>query len=222
MSDNHFDNSDWQLGMSLPSRKETHSKKKKSKKNPPAPAAPQARRESEPPGRELNLQPERSLTLEPDKNVLPSESVVENDVAIAELAQAASEVAATALAEGVSEEERDLLWGGDEDEDGPVLTVRQRLLLFVLVPLVMLAVLIWGKIAYVHQVPELVRANVPAYASGEGFLVIKPWWFGPPVYKLDSYPPANDFTMYQTKMGNHAPLVVDPFVLWRFQQDILN
>ena len=213
MSDNHFDNSDWQLGMYLPSRKETHGKKKKSKEKPPVPSALQKRSEPKP----SHVQSGAAM------DVQQSEPVVGNDVAIAEMAQASAEVAAaTALSEGVTAEERDLLWGDDEDEDGPLLSVRQRLLLFVLVPLVILAVFIWGKIAYVHQVPELVRDNVPAYASGEGFLVIKPWWFGPPVYELDAYPQTNDFTMYQTKMGDHAPLVEDPIVLWRFQQDILN
>jgi hypothetical protein len=197
MSDNHLDNSDWQLGMSLPSRKETHSKKKKSKDKHKSSSASAAPSEPEPPRRELNLQPE--------------------------LAQARAEVGtAAALSGTVSAEERDMLWGDDENEDGPILTKWQRLLLFVVVPVVILGVVAWGKIAYVHHVPQLVRDNVPAYASGEGFLVIKPWWFGPPVYELDSYPQTNDFTMYQTKMGDYATLVEDPFVLWRFQKDILN
>ncbi|MGB8955579.1 MAG: hypothetical protein WCC10_09405 [Tumebacillaceae bacterium] len=275
MSD-HFDNSDWQLGMSLPSRKETHSKKKNSKDKHKSPSAPVAPREPEPPRRELNLQPERALTLEPEKKPLresareldlkiqpesstdlqplrpkiesvtpaqesqwqaetvsnaeqsqvqspplQAEPGVDNVAASAELAQARAEVAtATALSGNVTEEERDMLWG--DDEDGPILTRWQRLLLFVVVPVVILGVIVWGKIAYVHHVPQLVRDNVPAYASGEGFLVVKPWWFGPPVYELGSYPQANDFPMYQTRMGDHAPLVDDPFVLWRFQQDILS
>lgn len=287
MSDNHFDNSDWHLGMSLPSRKETHSKKKKSKDKQKSPSAPAAPSVPEQPRRELNLQPQRALTFEPEKKPLresarelelkiqpesnpdlqqlqpqtesvtpvpvqepqwqtesawivqesqlqsgaaspvqsPShtEPVVGYTGARAELAQAAAEMsAATALSGGVTAEERDMLWSGDEDEDGPILTKWQRLLLFVVVPVVILGVLVWGKIAYVHHVPQLVRDNVPAYASGEGFLVIKPWWFGPPIYDLDSYPQTNDFTMYQTKMGDYAPLVEDPFVLKRFQQDILN
>ena len=183
-----FDNSDWQPGMPLPSRKETHSKKKKSKEAKQEPVAPQPQ------------QPQ----LEEPRVAVQQESA-----------------AAVGLVGDVTAEERDWLLGENDDEDGSILTIWQRLLLFVAVPLVLLGVLIWGKIAYVHQVPDLVRDNVPAYSSGEGFLVLKPWWFGPPIYQLDSYPQANDFKMYQIRMGDHAPLVEDPYVLWTFPEDIL-
>jgi hypothetical protein len=194
MSD-HFDNSGWQPGMPLPSRKETHGKKKKSK-------------DAKLPSDTRHPQPAEHRVAESRPQAAAGAPAQESAAAM------------SGVVSDVTQEERDLLWAELED-DGSVLTVWQRLLLFVAVPLVLLGVLVWGKIAYVHQVPDLVRDNVSAYSSGEGFLVIKPWWFGPPVYKLDSYPQANEFQMYQIRMGDHGKLLEEPYVLWTFQQDLL-
>jgi hypothetical protein len=60
--------------------------------------------------------------------------------------------------------------------------------------------------------------------------VLKPWWFGPPVFALDKYqvPPteytltkAEYFNRYKIELGDYASIVEAPKVLWTFQTDIL-
>ncbi len=135
---------------------------------------------------------------------------------------AAAMVAELAGSERTAEEadEKEL----DDEEMEPMVGKWTYRLLLIFVPLIVIAVLIYGKIGYVHDVPPLVRENVEAYEQGEGFLVLKPWWFGPPVYKLDEYVsgPSTTFHQFQLNLRDFAGIVEKPIVLWQFEQDFLD
>lgn len=121
----------------------------------------------------------------------------------------------------------DELISDEADQEGdlqPFFSRWQRVLIWSGTILVVLFVLAWGKIGYVHHVPDLVRQNVTAYDRGPAFLIIKPWWFGPPVIDLTEYTRSGetpDWDIYRARLGDYAGVVDNPEVLWYFQEDIL-
>lgn len=159
------------------------------------------------------------------KRQLELRAVSDEAAPLQELQAAQEQVAATAAvltpADVPSEPAR--TEDEDDEETEPVIGKWTYRLLLTFVPILLLLVLAYGKLGYVHQVPDLVRQNVTAYEQGEGFLILKPWWFGPPVYKLDSYlsGPDTTFPQYQLNLHDFAAIVDQPIVLWRFQDDFL-
>ena len=118
----------------------------------------------------------------------------------------------------------------DEDENRGFFKTWQWYLLMTFTPIIIVLVVAYGKIGYVHAIPDSVRDQVPAYRHGEGFVVLKPWWFGPPVFTLDEYQiepgPATEtaeewFDRYKVELGDYRGIVEDPQVLWSVQTDPL-
>lgn len=211
MSRRNWDHSEWHEGMTLPSRKETHRRTK--------------------------------LKQKPAKL-----SKAQDRVALQEMQQARAEATATSVVEGaswreefasgemgsLSDEERDLLWGSASsngerssvvmEEVPPFFSVRQRVLLWIGTVCILLFIFAWGKLAYVHHIPDLVRHQVPAYQHNAAYLVLKPWWFGPPVLDFTSYTRDSahlDWEIYKARLGDYASIVESPHVLWSFSTDLL-
>lgn len=111
----------------------------------------------------------------------------------------------------------------EEEDSAPVFAKWKIALLIVLTPIVLVVILAWGKLAYVHQVPAFVQQQVPAYQQGKGFLILKPWWFGPPIFTLDHYERTDgeDFVHWKIQLNDYAAVVDDPTVLYTFPDDIL-
>ncbi|ASS73606.1 hypothetical protein CIG75_00515 [Tumebacillus algifaecis] len=274
-----FENSDWQVGMPLPSRKDKHGRKKgKAKKQddraaleqraanavvpkPPKSEVPAPVLEQEAPRQAVDpFVHDQAATLrahcaaQDAREAAPNTHSEDQAVQLREMSSARTqeemlftqqhaaelrEILKTrkqAVAATVAQHE--LEWNEEvqqahetqdadtvqvEEETEPVIGKWTYRLLMIFVPLVLIGVLAYGKLGYVHQVPELVRDNVSAYEQGEGFLVLKPWWFGPPVYKLDEYvgSAGSDFYRYQLNLRDFAKIVEEPIVLWRFQKDFL-
>jgi hypothetical protein len=214
-----YENSDWQLGMPLPSRKETHGRKKK-KQKPNVPLNPErGLHESRGPADTYQLQDDHSDGSE-------STGYREDRAArMRELQAAREEAAAAAAVLPIAPEAAGEVPAGlpeTEVDPEPVIGKWTYRLLMFFIPVILIVVLAYGKLGYVHQVPKLVRENVPAYEQGEGFLILKPWWFGPPVYALDEYgEDATDFQRYRLNLHDFKGIVEEPVVLWRFQKDVL-
>jgi hypothetical protein len=236
MSDDRqrWDNNDWHEGMTLPSRKDKHKSrsKKKAKQSEPKPET----RATEPVVKEERatepLERESS-----DSLTASAEDMAVDHPALQEIEQARAEATA---ASAVGMTEPDVTWAerqallddrahqekaaGDDVDPPPFFSTWQRVLLWTGTVLVTLFVLAWGKLGYVHNVPDLVRSNVPAYDSGPAFLVLKPWWFGPPVLDLAQYNRETEtpnWDLYHARLGDYAGIVDNPHVLWYFQEDIL-
>jgi len=143
-----------------------------------------------------------------------------------EAAQAETAAAATAVLstpkDVVTQEEIDLLLQ-EQAEEVERQGRWQRRILAIVLPLALLTVLVWGKIGYVHNVPDLVRGQVSAFHQGQGFLILKPWWFGPPVFSLTDYMSYDVETLdrLKLKMGSYSEVLHDPLVIWTFESDVL-
>jgi hypothetical protein len=109
------------------------------------------------------------------------------------------------------------------EDSGPVIARWKIALVILLAPIVLVVILAWGKLAYVHQVPKFVLQQVPAYQSGQGFLILKPWWFGPTIFTLEQYPRSDgeDFVHWKIQLNDYEAVVQDPTVLYTFPEDIL-
>lgn len=196
---NRYETKDWQLGMELPSRKEKHAKKTKQESRP------------------------------------------DQHPAVAELEAAQAETAVAAAMPSRRQrhlDERDILWGpaverdddgdaaeaGDREEDDAIKPLAKwKAALLTLFGIVLLTVLLaWGKLSYVHHIPDHVRDRVPAYAQGEAFVVVKPWWFGPPVFDLSRYPKGEreSYQIWKQRLGNYTGILEKPTVFWRLEKDI--
>lgn len=227
----------WELGMELPSRKLTHGKKKKQKDKP---QTKKIQSEASPTTTERVQQPEvtarsKELAQQPEVTARSTERVQQSDLAPSEAlglravpAEAGMPVVALPVSEA-STAEPDT--AAEEDEARPFYSRWQWALLMFFTPAVILLTLAYGRLGYVHDVPDHVRSQVPAYQQGEAFLVLKPWWFGPPIFTLDDYkvPPsdyplsrADYFARYKIELGDYARIVDGPRVLWTFRQDLLN
>ncbi|MGZ4106353.1 MAG: hypothetical protein ACXVDE_02795 [Tumebacillaceae bacterium] len=109
------------------------------------------------------------------------------------------------------------------EDSGPVIAKWKIALVILLAPIVLVIILAWGKLAYVHQVPKFVLQQVPAYQTGQGFLILKPWWFGPTIFTLEQYPRTDgeDFVHWKIQLNDYEAVVQDPTVLYTFPEDIL-
>ncbi|KEO81330.1 hypothetical protein EL26_21495 [Tumebacillus flagellatus] len=161
---------------------------------------------------------------------------MQEHAALQEIQQAREEATATSavVAPVLEPDERDLLLSpaparaeesaGTDGELQPFFSTWQRVLLWTGTVLVTIVVLLWGKIGYVHHIPDLVRDNVPAYQHDAGYLVLKPWWFGPPVLDLNTYARDTerpDWELYKARLGDYAAIVDNPYILWKFAEDPL-
>ncbi|PWK16543.1 hypothetical protein [Tumebacillus permanentifrigoris] len=254
MSDDRqrFDNNDWHEGMILPSRKDTHNRNRKKKAKQAsavrgASVEPKAELAAttftEPvaePAREPVVEPVR----EPEPVVELAEPATEHPLedhpALQEIQLARAEATATSA---VTDAVRipDVSWAekqarldddrtqheeaaGDDVDPPPFFTTWQRVMLWTGTALVTLCILAWGKIGYVHNVPDIVRHNVSAYDRGPAFLVVKPWWFGPPVIDLAQYDRPEEtpnWELYHARLGDYAGIVENPHVLWYYRSDFL-
>jgi hypothetical protein len=133
----------------------------------------------------------------------------------------AVQATAVAIAEAIPEATAEAT--PDEEDDAPVISKWKIALLILTTPIVLVIVLAWGKLAYVHQVPSFVQQQVPAYQHGQGFLILKPWWFGPPIFTLDQYERTDgeDFEHWKIQLNDYETVVQDPTVLYTFPDDIL-
>ncbi|MCX7571817.1 hypothetical protein OS242_17880 [Tumebacillus sp. DT12] len=175
------------------------------------------------------------LAKQPEASLRSTERVQQSDLAPSEAlglraVPAGAEVPVVSLpVSEASTEEPDTVV--EEDEARPFYSRWQWALLMFFTPAVILLTLAYGRLGYVHDVPDHVRSEVPAYQQGEAFLVLKPWWFGPPIFTLDDYKvPSSDyplsradyFARYKIELGDYARIVDGPRVLWTFRQDLLN
>ncbi|MBL0385088.1 hypothetical protein JJB07_00390 [Tumebacillus sp. ITR2] len=195
MSDRNWDNPDWHEGMTLPSRKAKHNRKKTTRA---------AKKEQQQSAALQEIQQAREEATATSAAMVPT------------LDPASSQVVPPVVEEQA------------EDADGelqPFFKTWQRVLLWIGTILAMLFVLAWGKIGYVHHVPDIVRENVPAYNHGtSAYLVLKPWWFGPPVLDLNNYyheADRPDWENYKARLGDYSSIVDNPHVLWTFPDDLM-
>ncbi|HEU4962480.1 MAG TPA: hypothetical protein VFV52_01275 [Bacilli bacterium] len=219
-----FDSDDWQLGMELPSRKETHARKKeKAAKVEERDAREEIRRaEREVAATSAVAQLEVALPLgevdgaAPDANVAPDPSIPSRRSRHEQEREALLHWPRELSEEGAKAE-------AEAEADKPLATWKVALLI-VFGVLVGLVVAAWGKIGYVHHVPAFVQERVPQYTQGEAFLVVKPWWFGPPVFDLSDYEAADtgDYKKYKMQLGGYAGLLDKPEILWRLKEDVLH
>lgn len=240
----------WELGMELPSRKLTHGKKKKQKDKPQAkkiqseasPTTTERVQQTDVTARSTELAQQTEVTArskelvqQTDAPLRSTERVQQSDLAPSEAlglraVPAGMEMPVVSLpVSEASTEEPDT--ASEEDEARPFYSRWQWALLMFFTPAVILLTLAYGRLGYVHDVPDHVRSQVPAYQQGEAFLVLKPWWFGPPIFTLDDYKvPSSDyplsradyFARYKIELGDYARIVDGPRVLWTFRQDLLH
>lgn len=80
--------------------------------------------------------------------------------------------------------------------------------------LVALCLTFWAKFAFVYDVPPAIRQG--SLLNVRAYVVVKPWWFGPPVFDLGAY--ISTYNLTRTTVGPYALLTVR---LGRYS-DILN
>jgi hypothetical protein len=89
--------------------------------------------------------------------------------------------------------------------------------------LVVLAILFcvafWSRYAYVYDIPVYVQRGELTGVSA--YITKKPWWFGPPVFDLNSYqsvttnPLVRDkYTILLHNLGRYQSVVKNPSFVW--------
>jgi hypothetical protein len=228
----------WEPGMPLPSRKETHGRKRNRrwwKWN--------WKREAKTAGTETSVQrrPEQKDSLIgelSDKPVqtsgLPLLTVTVQDLLTEEEKQALLEIASSGNEISVSvavdvkttgslsrtsrtkksESTREIR----QTRSAWTRVLRRALFVLIAIPFA-LAFVFWAKFAYVYDIPSAFTDSMAA-ARADGYLVYKTWWFGPPIFDLASYGnPSNAEEMreFYARLGEYRIIVDSPSrVVWRY------
>ena len=72
------------------------------------------------------------------------------------------------------------------------------------------ALTFWAKFAVVYDIPPFLRHGVLIQARD--YVVLKSWWFGPPLFNLNQYPvdPSAPLRSLVTQLGRYQGIVTDP------------
>lgn len=198
----------WEPGMVLPSRKETHGKKKKSRR--------QIRKQMKPPedgqdkkGKDssvLHVTVMDQLTEEEKKALLEMESGFQQ-----------SSMAAAGNVAGKHMGEPSLQETGYTRPSW--LGFLKRLLVVGVTVSVLLALIFWAKFAYVYRIPAIFADSQTVFRA-EGYVIYKSWWFGPPLFNLSSYgdpKTAEELRAFYNQLGDYREVIDSPkHVVWRY------
>jgi hypothetical protein len=226
----------WEPGMPLPPRKETHGRKKSGRwwnrfgKKKRKPALLEAAVEKKPgqtgawgKGEFWRQEPPVS----PSLTVTVQDQLTEEEKqALLEIATSAHEISVSVAldlktegAEGIRRSRRTERPRVEARACSPSVRLLKRGLFALLAVLFALAFLFWAKFAYVYNIPSAF-ADSKAAAHAKGYLVYKTWWFGPPLFDLASYGnPANaeEMQAFYDRLGAYRIIVDSPSrVLWRY------
>jgi hypothetical protein len=82
-----------------------------------------------------------------------------------------------------------------------------------------LAITFWAKFAYVYDIPNFANASI---GHVNAYVTVKPWWFGPTVFDLDTYESypvpdfasANPYAVLVENLGQYQTIVQSPNFIW--------
>lgn len=88
---------------------------------------------------------------------------------------------------------------------------------------VVLSLAFWAKFAYVYDIPADVRQGV--LGSVRSYVVVKSWWFGPPVFDLQSFDPGSDPSsldispeaLLAIRLGRYRSILNPSEIIWTQQ-----
>lgn len=83
-----------------------------------------------------------------------------------------------------------------------------------------LCIVFWARFAFVYDVPTFLRTGPLTGVSA--YIVVKPWWFGPPVFDLGAYATlpgenaelSNPRDLLMTNLGHYLPILLTPSFVW--------
>ncbi|GIM45856.1 hypothetical protein DNHGIG_14050 [Collibacillus ludicampi] len=228
----------WKPGMPLPSRKETHGRKrnrrwwkwiwKKEVKTAGTETSVRRRPEQKDSlSRELSDESVQTSGL-PLLTVTVQDLLTEEEKqALLEMASSANEISVSVAVDvkttgSLSRTSRTKKRGSERESrttrSAWTRFLRRSLFVLIAVPLA-LAFIFWAKFAYVYDIPSAFTDSMAA-ARADGYVVYKTWWFGPPFFDLASYGnPSNAGEMreFYERLGEYRIIVDSPSrVVWRY------
>ncbi|MDP9727878.1 hypothetical protein ACOJUR_01035 [Alicyclobacillus tolerans] len=84
-----------------------------------------------------------------------------------------------------------------------------------------LSVAFWSRFAFVYNIPSF--AQIGSLQGVESYVTVKPWWFGPPVFDIESYvesenlPEQTNLSPYPLllmQLGRYQAVLTHPHFVW--------